>query len=115
VNVHQEIVDRFSPWLDAELAPAEEEALERHLDGCGPCRAEWERFADAAALLRGLPRERPSAAFTRRVVARTRLERRRRALRLREGALSLVAAEVAVPVLLVAAAAAVVVLLLLAG
>lgn len=113
MNAHPEIVDRFSPLVDAELPPAEVQEVEAHLSRCPSCRAEWEDFAEAVALLRDLPRERLPSAFTRRVVARTRIERRRRRLRLQTDLLPLAGAQIILPIALLAAVAAVVLLLLI--
>ncbi len=110
--VHAEITELFTPWIDAELAPAQEKALESHLAGCDACRASWDEFAGAVAAVRGVERYRLPAGFSRRVIARTRIERRKRLARVREMVLPLVPAEVALPLLLIAAVAAVVLLLL---
>ncbi len=73
-----ERVDALLPaWLDAELPPAEEQEVEQHLQGCPDCRARYEKLADAVALVRSVPRARPTADFTRRVVKRARRNRRR--------------------------------------
>lgn len=113
MNAHQEMIERFSPYVDAELPPADEAALEEHLGSCAPCRTEYTAFAEAISLVRELPRNRLPSAFTRRVVARTRMERRRRLARVREMVLPMVPAEVALPVVLLAVIAAVMVLVLL--
>ncbi|WP_373049396.1 anti-sigma factor family protein [Vulgatibacter sp.] len=113
MNTHQEVIELFSPYVDASLPAAQEAAFEAHLAQCGPCRAEYAGFAEAVALVRELPRHRLPAAFGRRVLARTRTERRRRLSRIRELVLPVFPAGVAVPLVLVAALAALVVLLFL--
>ncbi|WP_258358816.1 anti-sigma factor family protein [Moorella sulfitireducens] len=44
----------FSPYLDGELSPAENELLRRHLDECPACRGEIEQWLDISRALRGL-------------------------------------------------------------
>ena len=38
--MHDEWNDRLSEYLDGELEPAEQRALEAHLAGCAECRAD---------------------------------------------------------------------------
>jgi len=40
---HREVVDRLSPFLDAELDPVASREVERHLESCPPCTAAFER------------------------------------------------------------------------
>jgi len=105
------MVEKFSPYLDAELPPADEAAFESHLEDCDACRASWTEFADALALVREVPRHRLPASFGRRVLARTRGERRRRLVRVQE-LLPFGPAEVGLGLVVLAAAAAAAVLLL---
>lgn len=114
MNAHQEVIELFSPYVDAALPAAEEARLEAHLAACEPCRLEYGAFAEAVSLVRELPRHKLPAAFSRRVLARTRAERRRRLREVRAAMLP-VPAEIALPVVLLAAVAAVVVLVLLGG
>ena len=111
-QLHPDMIEKFSPYLDAELPPADEAAFESHLEACGPCRVSYAEFADAVALVREVPRHKLPAGFSRRVIARTRGERRRRLARVRELVLP-VPAEVALPIVVVAATVAAVVILLL--
>lgn len=46
--------------IDFQLAPADDTALARHLDGCDPCRKTAEALRADAASLRALPRRSPS-------------------------------------------------------
>lgn len=111
--------DRLASWLDGELAPAEAELLEMHLDACPACRDLAERLSAQAPVLelvrpapdRNLEREgwwdRMDAALAEEMARRERADRGRRRV------LAVAARRVAVPlpvlgalVLLAAAAAA---------
>lgn len=74
---HDAAAELFSAYLDAELPEPELDRLEEHLDDCGECRSEYEEFAEALALVRGVPRLRAPRGFTRRVVKRAQRARKR--------------------------------------
>jgi len=40
---HREVIDRLSPFLDAELDPVASREVERHLESCPPCTAAFEQ------------------------------------------------------------------------
>jgi hypothetical protein len=65
----QEIRDLFSARLDEALAPDQQAQLDAHLAACADCAREWERFAAAVALVRGLEPARAPAGFVDRVLA----------------------------------------------
>ncbi|NPV90687.1 MAG: hypothetical protein HPY50_07945 [Firmicutes bacterium] len=48
--------ERFSPWLDGELAPIELEAMKEHLASCPNCRAEIDTWQAISASLKGMAR-----------------------------------------------------------
>jgi len=63
--------------LDGALPPARREAVNRHLEGCGACRAERDRLAATLAALSRLPEPpEPSPGFDARLAARIARERR---------------------------------------
>jgi predicted anti-sigma-YlaC factor YlaD len=84
--------DRPREWVslrvDGELSLLEEELLERHLAGCGACRAFEQGLRSTTALLRASALEEPS----RRVSAPALAQRGRRALPARGRMTALVAA-----------------------
>ncbi|HKS68809.1 MAG TPA: zf-HC2 domain-containing protein, partial [Ktedonobacterales bacterium] len=47
--------ERLSAYLDGELAPGDDAALERHLATCAECRDELAGLREVRALLRALP------------------------------------------------------------
>jgi len=55
---HEQAIERLDEFASGELPDIERRLLERHLDGCGECRAEVEAIqallADVAALPRGI-------------------------------------------------------------
>jgi len=53
---HEQAQALFSAQQDGELADEQAAALQAHLQCCARCRAEWESFRDALALVRELPR-----------------------------------------------------------
>lgn len=58
----QWVQDRFSPWIDGELAPFEEAALRRHLADCAGCRTELEEWTAISRLLRSDRQQFPAPA-----------------------------------------------------
>lgn len=53
--MHEQVRSRLSPYLEGELPPREEEALEAHLAECPPCSAEFRALRRAVDLLHDLP------------------------------------------------------------
>ncbi len=51
-DMNQELL---TGYIDGELAPAEREALEKHLPECGSCRQELEELRDLVGMVKGLP------------------------------------------------------------
>jgi anti-sigma factor RsiW len=74
---HTEARDLFSAYVDEDLAEPEEERFLEHLDGCPECHQGLERFEDTIAQVRGLPRHRLPASFTRQVLRRAKHRNRR--------------------------------------
>ncbi|HXG45488.1 MAG TPA: zf-HC2 domain-containing protein [Gemmatimonadales bacterium] len=74
---------RFDEYVDGGLAPAEREAVDRHLDGCNECRGEMARLQALLAAARSLPRRiEPSRDLWSGIAARlTPADRRPPALR----------------------------------
>ena len=65
------VVDELSALLDGALSPAARGAVESHLAGCAPCRAERDRLSGALAALARLPAAPgPSPYFAARLAAR---------------------------------------------
>lgn len=51
--------EKLTAWLLGDLSPAEQEAMTRHVDGCGACRAAGEELSRVLAPLRsGLAKDR---------------------------------------------------------
>lgn len=71
----------FSDVLDGEIAPAERTWFDDHLRACDGCRARYARFSGPVALVRTDPRPRAPPGLLRKVLARLRAGRRRRAAR----------------------------------
>lgn len=63
---------RLSPWLEGDLAPAERERVQSHLDGCPGCRGELRALREGIDLLRGLDGAAGPPHLGLRVVARVR-------------------------------------------
>lgn len=114
---HDQAQELFGLFVDQELAPGEQEALERHLDGCADCAADLAQYERTVAAVRSLERERAPRELTAQVMKRVR--RRRRSLFAAQGARFFehvsVPVEAVVPVVIAAIAAAAVILLLHAG
>jgi anti-sigma factor RsiW len=69
------VVDELSALLDGALAPAARAAVEAHLAGCAPCRAERARLSGTLAALGRLPAApEPSPYFAARLAARLAAE-----------------------------------------
>jgi anti-sigma factor RsiW len=54
---HEQALERLDDFAGGELAPAEHAAVQRHLHGCGECRAEVEALRSLLDEARFLPRE----------------------------------------------------------
>ena len=74
---HSEARELFSAYVDEDLAEPDEERLFKHLDGCPDCHQGLEQFEDTIAQVRGLPRNRLPASFTRQVLRRAKHRNRR--------------------------------------
>jgi anti-sigma factor RsiW len=69
--------EELTAYLDGALEDLRREAVTRHLEGCGACRAEHDRLASAVAALSALPPPPPpSPGFEARLAARLARERR---------------------------------------
>jgi anti-sigma factor RsiW len=108
---HGVATERFSPYVDRELAPAEERELLLHLETCPACRKEYEAFARALSLVRGAERVRPRPGFERRVVKKLRPRRRRALARSANAVAVMVSVEAAIPLLIALGVAVLLVLL----
>ncbi len=53
-EMHEKLESRLSEFLDGTLAAAEREAVERHLEQCGPCRTELEGMRAVLEKTQGL-------------------------------------------------------------
>src|SRR5918998_2173030 len=62
------------PYVLGELSAEEERELERHLEGCSPCRGRLGRLRQTHALLRGASTAAPPSAVKGRVFSRVRGE-----------------------------------------
>lgn len=56
---HAQMTQKFSAYLDGELAPAERSALEGHLGDCAGCRTELEQLRKTVGRLGGLRSKAP--------------------------------------------------------
>lgn len=61
--------ENLSAYLDGELEPREEKALESHLESCKSCRDQLERLRSTVRLVRSLPRAQAPAVLKSRLVA----------------------------------------------
>ncbi len=97
MKCHQ-VIDRLSSWLDGELAEAERQAVDRHVETCPACRLELDRLrADRQVLVSASrPEEPPFLAA--RVMAEIRSTRRAPARGLLRRALVPVAAALLIAV-----------------
>jgi anti-sigma-K factor RskA len=62
------------PYVLGELSAEEERELERHLEGCSPCRSRLDRLRQTHALLRGASTAAPPSVVKGRVLSRVRGE-----------------------------------------
>jgi outer membrane lipoprotein-sorting protein len=60
----QEVETRLRSYVDGEISPAGERAVQSHLERCKPCRAAYERTVATVALLQEVPLEEPPAHFS---------------------------------------------------
>ena len=74
---HSEAHELFSAFVDEELEAPEQERLLQHLDSCDSCHQGLEQFEDTIAQVRGLPRHRLPASFSRQVLRRVKQRNRR--------------------------------------
>jgi predicted anti-sigma-YlaC factor YlaD len=61
-----------SDYLEDDLAPRRQAAVQSHLDKCGPCRAFVEALSTTIGLLGRLPRVSVPASFRQTVMNRTK-------------------------------------------
>jgi anti-sigma factor RsiW len=57
------VQNQLSAYCDREMTGAEMIEVRRHLDRCGPCRAEFDSLQQVRALLGALPEVEPARAF----------------------------------------------------
>jgi hypothetical protein len=69
---HEELRERLSAYLDADLDPGERARIEEHLAGCPDCRLEYRELRHTVDLLRGLPAPDPPLDLADRVISRLR-------------------------------------------
>jgi len=69
---HEELRERLSAYLEADLDPSERARIEEHLAGCPDCRREYRELRHTVDLLRGLPSPDPPPDLADRVIARLR-------------------------------------------
>jgi negative regulator of sigma E activity len=69
---HEELRERLSAYLDADLDASEQARIEEHLRECPDCRREYRELRHTVDLLRGLPAPDPPADLADRVIARLR-------------------------------------------
>ncbi len=69
---HEELRERLSAYLEADLDPNERARIEEHLDGCPDCRREYRELRHTVDLLRGLPAPDSPPDLADRVIARLR-------------------------------------------
>ena len=69
---HEELRERLSAYLEADLDPSEQARIEEHLAGCPDCRREYRELRHTVDLLRGLPAPDPPPDLADRVIARLR-------------------------------------------
>jgi anti-sigma factor RsiW len=58
-DVHSQMTQKFSAYLDGELDPGERAALEAHLSGCVPCSTQLEQLRATLGRLGGLRAKAP--------------------------------------------------------
>ena len=69
---HEELRERLSAYLEADLDASERARVEEHLSGCPDCRREYRELRHTVDLLRGLPAPDPPPDLADRVIARLR-------------------------------------------
>jgi hypothetical protein len=69
---HEELRERLSAYLEADLEASEQARVEEHLSGCPDCRREYRELRHTVDLLRGLPAPDPPPDLADRVIARLR-------------------------------------------
>ena len=69
---HEELRERLSAYLDADLDASEQARIEEHLRECPDCRREYRELRHTVDLLRGLSSPDPPADLADRVIARLR-------------------------------------------
>ena len=69
---HEELRERLSAYLEADLDASERARVEEHLAGCLDCRREYRELRHMVDLLRGLPAADPPPDLADRVIARLR-------------------------------------------
>ncbi|MGA7563750.1 MAG: zf-HC2 domain-containing protein [Desulfobaccales bacterium] len=72
-----EVQDRFSAWLDGELAPEVAAGVARHVESCARCRRELAQFEALEQALGSLPEAVPPPGLPGKVRARLPRPRRR--------------------------------------
>jgi anti-sigma factor RsiW len=69
---HDELCERLSAYLEADLEASERAQIEEHLSGCPDCRREYRELRHTVDLLRRLPAPDPPLDLADRVIARLR-------------------------------------------
>jgi hypothetical protein len=69
---HEELRERLSAYLEADLDASERARVEEHLSGCPDCRREYRELRHTVDLLRGLPAPDSPPDLADRVIARLR-------------------------------------------
>ena len=69
---HDELCERLSAYLEADLEASERARIEEHLSGCPDCRREYRELRHTVHLLRRLPAPDPPLDLADRVIARLR-------------------------------------------
>jgi predicted anti-sigma-YlaC factor YlaD len=69
---HEELRERLSAYLEADLEESERVRIEEHLRGCPDCRREYRELRHTVDLLRSLPEPDPPPELADRVIARLR-------------------------------------------
>jgi hypothetical protein len=69
---HDQVREILGPYLEGELASAQQLVVERHLTSCPACTTEYRELRATVALLRSLPEPEVPAGFSERVLDRAR-------------------------------------------
>ena len=72
---HEEARRLFGARVDEDLPSRDEERLRVHLDGCRDCRAGWEQYERAVAVVRGVTREKAPPSLATSILRRIRRRR----------------------------------------